>query len=77
MGRTATAPDPQDPPLPTSPEPGLTGVLQELDRLRRENRRLATSLGAFSAFVASHGMLQDAWDYVHRIHQMEDGEDTA
>lgn len=47
--------------------------LEELRRLRDENRRLAVSLGAFSAFVASRGLLEEAWSYVHQVHQMEDG----
>lgn len=48
-------------------------VMDELERLRAENRRLAVSLGGFSAFVASKGLLEDAWQYVHAIHQIEDG----
>ncbi|CAN5738883.1 hypothetical protein BH23GEM6_BH23GEM6_07180 [soil metagenome] len=44
----------------------------ELERLRRENRRLAVSLGGFSAFIASKGMLEEAWDYVNSIHQLDD-----
>lgn len=47
-------------------------VLAELERLRAENRRLAVSLGAFSAFVASKGLLEDAWQYIHAIHQIEE-----
>lgn len=48
-------------------------VMEELERLRAENRRLAISLGGFSAFIASKGLLEDAWHYVHAIHQIEDG----
>jgi hypothetical protein len=44
----------------------------ELERLRRENRRLAVSLGGFSAFIASKGLLEEAWDYVNSIHQLDD-----
>jgi hypothetical protein len=44
----------------------------ELERLRRENRRLAVSLGSFSAFIASKGMLEEAWNYVNAIHQLDD-----
>lgn len=47
--------------------------MEELERLRAENRRLAVSLGGFSAFIASKGLLEDAWQYVHAIHQIEDG----
>lgn len=47
--------------------------MEELERLRAENRRLAISLGGFSAFIASKGLLEDAWHYVHAIHQIEDG----
>jgi hypothetical protein len=44
----------------------------ELQRLRDENRRLAVSLGGFSAFIASKGMLEEAWSYVHAIHQLDE-----
>ncbi len=44
----------------------------ELERLRRENKRLAVSLGSFSAFIASKGMLEEAWNYVNAIHQLDD-----
>lgn len=47
-------------------------VMEELERLRAENRRLAVSLGGFSAFIASKGLLEDAWHYVHAIHQIEE-----
>lgn len=47
-------------------------VMDELERLRAENRRLAVSLGGFSAFIASKGLLEDAWHYVHAIHQIEE-----
>jgi len=46
--------------------------LEELERLRRENRRLAVSLGSFSAFIASKGLLEEAWSYVNTIHQLDD-----
>lgn len=46
--------------------------MDELERLRAENRRLAVSLGGFSAFIASKGLLEDAWQYVHAIHQIEE-----
>lgn len=52
---------------------GLAGVLEELDRLRTENRRLAVSLGAFSAFIASKGLLEEAWSHVNSVHQLDDG----
>jgi hypothetical protein len=45
----------------------------ELERLRAENRRLAVSLGGFSAFMASRGLLEEAWSYVHTIHQIDEG----
>jgi hypothetical protein len=51
--------------LPDDPE-------AELQRLRDENRRLAVSLGGFSAFIASKGLLEEAWDYVNSIHQLDD-----
>jgi transposase-like protein len=51
--------------------PGVEAT-DELERLRRENRRLAVSLGSFSAFIASKGMLEEAWSYVNAIHQMDD-----
>ena len=56
---------------PVLKDPELRG---EVTRLREENRRLAVSLGGFSAFIASRGLLEDAWQYVHEIHQMEDGQ---
>ncbi len=49
--------------------------LDELARLRLENRRLAVTLGAFSAFIASKGMLEEAWHYVHDVHRIEEGEE--
>lgn len=49
------------------------GELNEMARLRLENRRLAVSLGAFSAFVASKGMLEAAWQYVHEVHKLDEG----
>lgn len=48
-------------------------VAEELHRLRQENRRLAVSLGGFSAFIASRGLLEEAWDYVNEIHRLEEG----
>lgn len=45
----------------------------EVERLRDENRRLAIALGAFSAFIASRGLLEEAWQYIHSVHQLEDG----
>lgn len=47
-------------------------MADELERLRAENRRLAVSLGGFSAFMASRGLLEDAWHYVHTIHQLDE-----
>lgn len=55
------------------PLPAEKAVMEELERLRAENRRLAISLGGFSAYIASKGLLEDAWHYVHAIHQIEDG----
>jgi hypothetical protein len=46
--------------------------VSELQRLRDENRRLAVSLGGFSAFIASRGLLEEAWDYVNSIHQLDE-----
>ena len=43
------------------------------ERLREENRRLAVTLGAFSAFIASKGMLEEAWQFIHKVHGMDDG----
>ncbi|HET7275330.1 MAG TPA: hypothetical protein VFI91_09100 [Longimicrobiaceae bacterium] len=48
--------------------------ISEVDRLREENRRLAISLGGFSAFIASRGLLEEAWNFIHNIHQEDDGE---
>jgi hypothetical protein len=56
------------PPVLKDPDPR-----EEVTRLKEENRRLAVSLGGFSAFIASRGLLEAAWQYVHEIHQMEDG----
>jgi hypothetical protein len=76
MGRAAFAEKVRQPQQDTaSPDPALAGIMRELDRLRRENRRLAVSLGSFSAFVASRGLLEEAWDYVHRVHQLEEEEE--
>jgi hypothetical protein len=47
-------------------------MAEELERLRAENRRLAVSLGGFSAFMASRGLLEDAWQYVHTLHQLDE-----
>lgn len=52
-------------------------LIDEIERLRAENRRLAVSLGGFSAFMASHGLLEDAWHYVHNIHQIDDGAEVV
>ena len=46
---------------------------RELERLRGENRRMAIALGAFSAFIASRGLLEQAWQFIHSVHQLEDG----
>lgn len=46
-------------------------MAEEIERLRAENRRLAVSLGGFSAFIASKGLLEDAWNYVHIIHNLD------
>jgi len=64
----------------TEQEPGPSkkeGGKPELQRLRDENRRLAVSLGGFSAFLAAKGLLEEAWEYVHRIHEQDDGEEAA
>lgn len=47
---------------------------EEVERLREENRRLSVSLGAFSAFIASKGLLDEAWHFIHNMYQLEDGE---
>lgn len=52
-------------------------LIEEIERLRAENRRLAISLGGFSAFMASRGLLEDAWHYVHNIHQIDEGAEVA
>lgn len=59
------------------PGPARTRPVQlshdsELDRLREENRRLAVTLGGFSAFIAAKGMLEEAWNFVHSIHEMDE-----
>ena len=46
----------------------------DLERLRDENRRLAITLGAFSAFIASKGMLEEAWQFIHSVHGMDEGQ---
>ncbi len=51
------------------------GAQSEMERLKEENRRLAISLGGFSAFIASRGLLEDAWHFIHNIHQEDDGRD--
>ena len=43
------------------------------ERLREENRRLAVTLGAFSAFIASKGLLEEAWQFIHTVHGMDEG----
>jgi hypothetical protein len=55
----------------TEVEEGAPGY--DVERLREENRRMAVTLGAFSAFIASKGLLEDAWQFVHRMHGMDDG----
>ncbi|MBW3628431.1 MAG: hypothetical protein KY464_03955 [Gemmatimonadetes bacterium] len=45
----------------------------DLERLREENRRMAVTLGAFSAFIASKGLLEDAWHFIHKVHGMDEG----
>jgi len=52
---------------------GDDAVDGDLDRLREENRRLAIAVGAFSAFIASKGLLEEAWHFIHDVHQMDDG----
>lgn len=47
---------------------------EEMVRLREENRRLSVSLGAFSAFIASKGLLDEAWHFIHNVYQMDEGE---
>jgi hypothetical protein len=47
------------------------GVRAENETLRRENRRLAVSLGAYSAFLASRGLLEEAWEYVNQVHDRD------
>ena len=49
--------------------------LEEMARLREENRRLQITLGAFSAFAASRGLLDEAWHFVHNVYEHEDGRD--
>ena len=51
------------------------GAEAELEQLRRENRRLAISLGAFSAFLASKGLLEEAWTFIHRVHGLDQGDE--
>ena len=46
----------------------------EMVRLREENRKLAVALGAFSAFIAARGMLEEAWRFINEVHQMDDEE---
>jgi hypothetical protein len=49
------------------------GPEQEMKRLQEQNRCLAVSLGAFSAYLASKGLLEEAWQFVHRVHQQDEG----
>jgi hypothetical protein len=55
------------------PDDRAPDAFDELYRLRQENRRLAVTLGAFSAFLAGRGLLEEAWHYVHQIHEIEEG----
>lgn len=48
-------------------------LAEELARLREENRRLQITLGAFSSFAASRGLLDEAWHFVHNVYEHEDG----
>jgi hypothetical protein len=48
-------------------------IAGELERLREENRRMAVTLGAFSAFIANRGLLEEAWNFVNKIHALDDG----
>ena len=50
-------------------------LAEEMARLREENRRLQITLGAFSAFAASRGLLDEAWHFVHNVYEHEDGRD--
>jgi hypothetical protein len=50
---------------------GAEEVRAENELLRRENRRLAVSLGAYSAFLASHGLLEEAWEHVNQVHDRD------
>ena len=54
---------------------GEQDLAEEVARLRAENRRLQVTLGAFSAFTASRGLLDEAWHYVHNVYEHEDGRD--
>jgi hypothetical protein len=50
-----------------------TDLNDDMERLREENRRMAVTLGAFSAFIASKGLLEEAWQFIHRVHGMDEG----
>jgi hypothetical protein len=50
-----------------------TDEVGELERLRDENRRMAVTLGAFSAFIAARGLLEEAWNFVNQVHQLDEG----
>lgn len=50
-------------------------LIDEVARLRDENRRLQVTLGAFSAFTASRGLLDEAWHYVHNVYESDDERD--
>lgn len=52
--------------------PDVTSLNEELHRLRAVNRVLGISLGAFSSFLASRGLLEDAWHHVHRLHLLDE-----
>lgn len=56
-------------------ESGEQELIDEVARLREENRRLQVTLGAFSAFTASRGLLDEAWHFVHNVYENDsDGE---
>ena len=52
---------------------GEDAAEDDLGRLREENRKLAVAIGAFSAFIASKGLLEEAWRFIDRVHQMDEG----
>jgi hypothetical protein len=68
--RSDDRPDGPAAPVPVTPLPHIP--VDEQTRLLRENRRMAITLGGFTSFLASRGLLEEAWEHISQLHSLED-----